>query len=1380
MAGPIKISLIANGRQARAELQRTGAAGSAMGRRLSSAGKLIAGAFAVTEIARAGSAFVRVGNQYTSELAKINALTTAQQRAQVGGISGVAKTLEKNRAQYAKYGSTVGDAAAGVTELVKAGQSLPHSLREINATMVLAKAGEMSVADASSLVATSLTAFHLKARDAGKVANDLANAANISTADVSDLGEALKFVAPIAGSAGISIRDTTAYLAELSNAGINGSLAGTGLRKVMQSLQAPTGIAGKAIKKIGLQVFDASGKARPFATVLQDLQKKMDGLSDKAKKQTLRKIFGLTGVTSATVLLDNVNALDKYRKGIDRAGAAAKLARANSAGLVGALKELKANAVSAAQGFYRDFSPKVEKALRDAMSWFDKNKSAISDGLTRAFDRVKPVLSDLATALEDTGKIVKEIGQQDWPVFADAVKATLSVFDGILKAFNAIPGPVKTFAANVGVAALSLAAFKAALKSVTTSAFASSLTGASVSLRVLRAELADTATRATAMRTIWGGLSSTLKQAAGIGGMLALTKGLQGATKAGGTFGDVMAGAAGGAGIGAMFGPVGALVGAGVGGGLTGLIAAFHRTKTASEQTRVELARKAGFAEAQKDAKTLSNALQGVINKYNGAVEAAVRKSFIGKNGQLDSDVKTLRNYGVSMQTITEAALGNRQAISVVSQAFDQNRASLKSNLDVTKQYYDSIKNGGTELKNVAGVMTRVPIDPSEIKAAKTAYDDAKKSLDNLNVAQGTFKQRITDSGSAWQAQVQKVRETAAAVGLTVKQFKALPQKTRFALETPGLIQTGKQALDVITKFKTLQNFKSIKTILSAKNVDATIKQVNTLAKKYDLTPKQVKTLIQLEGLDKARKGLTNLEKDGGKAGSTTASNYANGVRHGSGAATAAGRSVAGSALSGMRSNAGGASGVGADMAQGLANGLYSRADAIVRAAGSLVQRGMAAMRHEADSHSPSRKTYALGQDMVYGFALGMGRDKPAANAGRSMIATVIAAIKGGTDGLSKQFDKIYATIQSGLEKRLKNIDQIRDKHSKGATKAQKKHWDKWAKEHEKAAKKNAKTDTQAVKATQKSLNLIAKAYEKNDAKLKSLQSKRADMISSVQSSIRGELDLGSLVDTSAFSPSKVSFTSVAATVHGLATRARKVISLMRRALKGGIPKGLVQEVLALGTTQAIPVFQALLSGSKSQRRSLASDFGQINSLSTTAGTVLGNAFYASGIAAQQGLLKGLLDKKALKSAASKLAGVLTKEVKRALGIHSPSRVFRDIGSNVVAGLQIGLDETYVKRQGATLAASLQKGFAQPELSAVASYTGSGPQDPVAVLTAEVAALRKEVRQGNADRNSNHEQQQSTLAAQPAVFATVLNGTASSGMRRQSKHAAARWNGKGV
>lgn len=156
----------------------------------------------------------------------------------------------------------------------------------------------------------------------------------------------------------------------------------------------------------------------------------------------------------------------------------------------------------------------------------------------------------------------------------------------------------------------------------------------------------------------------------------------------------------------------------------------------------------------------------------------------------------------------------------------------------------------------------------------------------------------------------------------------------------------------------------------------------------------------------------------------------------------------------------------------------------------------------------------------------------------------------------------------------------------------------------------------------------------------------------------------------------KLSFATVAATVSGLASRAKAFAGKLRGLLAAGIPAGLVQEVASLGTVQGSSVADALLSGSQQQIGQLASDYQGIDTYSKQIGDIVAGSMYDAGIAAQQGILQGLLNDQAIQTAADQLAEKLTKAVKKSLGIKSPSRVFRnEVGKYLPQGIVAGIDD---------------------------------------------------------------------------------------------------------
>lgn len=190
--------------------------------------------------------------------------------------------------------------------------------------------------------------------------------------------------------------------------------------------------------------------------------------------------------------------------------------------------------------------------------------------------------------------------------------------------------------------------------------------------------------------------------------------------------------------------------------------------------------------------------------------------------------------------------------------------------------------------------------------------------------------------------------------------------------------------------------------------------------------------------------------------------------------------------------------------------------------------------------------------------------------------------------------------------------------------------------------------------------------------KLKELQQEFNNLRESTAESLRGELDLGAAIDQET---GKATFESVASQVSGLASRMKTFASLLKKLIASGIPPLLVQEVAALGSVQGTEVARALLSGTDAQRQDLVADFNSIQASTAAIGKALAEQMFGAGIEAQKGLIAGLeANRDALIKAAQRIAKRITDEVKKELGIKSPSRVFKEIGTNIVEGLAQGID----------------------------------------------------------------------------------------------------------
>lgn len=121
-------------------------------------------------------------------------------------------------------------------ELAKMGFTKNEVIAMQGAIVNLATATQEELAPSAEIVANVLRAFDLTAGEATMVVDIMGKAFNDSALDLSNFREAIKYVAPIAKQANFTFAETTSLLEQLSNAGIKGSLAGTGLTNIISRL----------------------------------------------------------------------------------------------------------------------------------------------------------------------------------------------------------------------------------------------------------------------------------------------------------------------------------------------------------------------------------------------------------------------------------------------------------------------------------------------------------------------------------------------------------------------------------------------------------------------------------------------------------------------------------------------------------------------------------------------------------------------------------------------------------------------------------------------------------------------------------------------------------------------------------------------------------------------------------------------------------------------------------------------------------------------------------------------------------------------------------------------------------------------------------------
>ncbi|EPA8122310.1 phage tail tape measure protein [Enterococcus faecium] len=349
-------------------------------------------------------AAAKVGGDFEEQMSRVKAIS---------GATG--DTFEQMKQQAidlgAKTAFSAKESAAGMENLASAGFSAQEIMKAMPGLLDLAAVSGGDVALASENTATALRGFGLEASEAGHVADVFARAAADTNAEVGDMGEALKYVAPVANSMGISLEETAAAIGIMSDAGIKGSQAGTTLRGALSRLARPTKAMQDTMDNLGVSFYDADGKMKPLKTQVELLKKAFEGLTPEQQQNALVTLYGQESLSGMMALIDKgPDSLGKLTKSLkDSDGAADDMARTMQDNMNSSIEQMFGAFESAAIVIQKILAPSIKK-VADAIS-----------GLVEKF----------VSAPESTQKLVVAIG-----AIAIAIGPVLYALGMVVKAFQ--------------------------------------------------------------------------------------------------------------------------------------------------------------------------------------------------------------------------------------------------------------------------------------------------------------------------------------------------------------------------------------------------------------------------------------------------------------------------------------------------------------------------------------------------------------------------------------------------------------------------------------------------------------------------------------------------------------------------------------------------------------------------------------------------------------------------------------------------------------------------------------------------------------------------------------------------------------------------------
>ena len=226
-----------------------------------------------------GASSVKVFADFEQSMAKVKAVSGAT-NAEFESLTNNAQELGRTTRFTASEVSTL------QLEFAKLGFTSEEITQVTGATLNLAQATGSDLAQSAEVAGATLRAFGLDASETGHVTDGMAAAFSSSALDINSFQDSMKFVAPVAKAAGVSLEEATAMLGQLANNGIKGSNAGTSLRRILQEV-AGTGMDfGEAMKKSASEVInladakDEVGRTASSAfLVLKEGMGDVDGLT---------------------------------------------------------------------------------------------------------------------------------------------------------------------------------------------------------------------------------------------------------------------------------------------------------------------------------------------------------------------------------------------------------------------------------------------------------------------------------------------------------------------------------------------------------------------------------------------------------------------------------------------------------------------------------------------------------------------------------------------------------------------------------------------------------------------------------------------------------------------------------------------------------------------------------------------------------------------------------------------------------------------------------------------------------------------------------------------------------------------------------------------
>lgn len=802
-----------------------------------------------------------IGMDYERQMNTLQAVSGAT-AAQMGQVAARARELGND---VSLPGTSAVDAAAAMTELAKGGFSVEQSMDGAKGSLQLAAAAGVDAATAAGIQSAALQAFGKDASYAGHAADILSNTSNASSAEITDVAQALQQAGTVANGFGVNMADTATMIGLFANAGITGSDAGTLLKTSLQALTDQGAPAQAAIDELGLSIYNQNGQFVGLRSLWEQLSVASKNMSEEQFQAATNVLFGSDAMRAAMVAAGGgTEAYDKMAAAIGKQGTAAELAAAKMKGLPGAWE-------------------RVQNSLESAsLTAYGFASGALTTMANSAADMIG-VGDDLAGTL---GFVLAPVG-------------------ALASAFGALPAPMQTTITLLGLAKVASMLFGNQLGGIRDRA-----NNAMGALRITSQEVTNMQRAATvaggSMNRLSGYLAVMGQNSPTVARMAAA---YQNAAAQGGAFAR-MQGTVASASVGMRAGVSGlaSALGGPWGLAITGAITALSLWMSKKRQDA------ATSQEAANRTKAWADQLAESGGQLTQAFKANVFKEADDDTKKLDGSgkslAKTLKDMGVESDTTVNAVLKQGTAYDDVRKKLEavvaaQTRTRLtrtgqKEGAEYLTQEGQAAKSALDRMNQLAG-----SYDAAKTKAQQTAEatGDLTVSMDGTQKAVGPMSKAMTDFAESTDGAASKADKLTKALdalnGDALSKEDALQQWSdgmrdlTKAMEDGGAAsiqlnghvdvttEKGSALQDAIQKQSSAFNQMATSALASGDSIDSIRGRLQTsrdafvnqmtavtgnrveaerLADVYGLIPDQVVSRLNIQGLADALNGLKSIK----------------------------------------------------------------------------------------------------------------------------------------------------------------------------------------------------------------------------------------------------------------------------------------------------------------------------------------------------------------------------------------------------------------------------------------------------------------------------------------------------------------------------------------